>query len=110
VISLSATSVHLFTKKKCLVLTKPQIQHDVKVYKVLISGLLPTRPPAHDVPELTDELWDFMMDCWSTDPRLRPAMIDARNFLAQLERRQGSNSISRGVLKEFLYPLSRSIA
>jgi hypothetical protein len=71
---------------------QPQIHRDVKVYNALSSGLLPTRPLVHMAPELTDDLWDFMMQCWSADPRLRPAMSDARNFLAQVERRQGSNS------------------
>jgi hypothetical protein len=69
-----------------------QIQRDVKVYSALSSGALPRRPPMTVVPELTNELWNFMMHCWDDHPPSRPAMSDARAFLAQYEQNSRNSS------------------
>jgi hypothetical protein len=72
------------------VLILAQIQRDVQVYSALSSGQLPRRPSLATAPEMTDELWNFILHCWDDHPPSRPAMQEARDFLAQYERRQGT--------------------
>jgi hypothetical protein len=56
------------------------------VYSALLAGVLPPRPDRIAVPELTDELWAFLLDCWGDNQCKRPTMKQARFILAKLDR------------------------
>ncbi|TDL26467.1 kinase-like protein [Rickenella mellea] len=65
----------------------------LKVLKGVKKGLRPERPVPGSSERvdrwLSDDLWNFMIDCWKQDPYKRPSIKDAVKTLRNLIEREG---------------------
>lgn len=57
------------------------IRPDAKVIFDVIKGIRPKRPSAMEAPQLTDELWKLMTECWDPDQLKRPSAGEVLNRL-----------------------------
>jgi len=57
------------------------VRPDAKVIFDVIKGVRPKRPTFEEAPQLTDELWQLMTDCWDHDQLKRPSAGEVLNRL-----------------------------
>jgi len=55
------------------------IRPDAKVIFDVIKGVRPKRPTLKEAPQLTDELWQLMTECWDHDQLKRPSAGEVLN-------------------------------
>jgi hypothetical protein len=53
-----------------------EFPRDATVMFKVISGIRPSRPSPNDIPELLDDIWAIMQECWNSDPQKRPPIDD----------------------------------
>lgn len=75
------------------------------------QGVRPSHPSPHECSRygLTDEIWDIMMECWKTDPAMRPSattIISRLNSLP-LPHRDGTREQARCLHNWDLHFISR---
>lgn len=66
----------------------PYLAHDAQVIMQLFNGTKSRRP---ETPYVTDQLWEFINQCWADTPTTRPA---AEELLESIHRFR-ENEISR---------------
>ncbi|KLO16952.1 kinase-like protein [Schizopora paradoxa] len=64
------------------------IRPDAKVIFDVIKGIRPKRPTVAEAPQLTDELWKLMTDCWDHDQLKRPSAGEVFCRLYAIHRRE----------------------
>ncbi|KAH7335896.1 kinase-like domain-containing protein [Rhizoctonia solani] len=61
-----------------------EMTNEIQVIVAVMGGGIPKRPSIHCSPELTEQMWCLMKQCWARDSRARP---DTDTILAQVSDR-----------------------
>ena len=81
--SMAMTMLQVFTMRKPL---EGEIKADYQIYRFYQSELNRPKRPANN-PWVSDTLWGFMLQCWQTEPELRP---NASQVLETLQRAEAA--------------------
>lgn len=63
---------------------------EVEVIIKLMRGVIPERPHS---PEILDDLWGIMTQCWSAEPTNRLTMVALQQGLLEDRRRRDKSSV-----------------
>lgn len=74
--------VQIFTAK----IPYSEFPQDKTVISKKLQGQTPAKPSQEMAPELTDSVWEIMMDCWNFNPSKRPTADEVIERLPPLPR------------------------
>ncbi|KAF9447999.1 kinase-like protein, partial [Macrolepiota fuliginosa MF-IS2] len=75
--SLASVIIEIFTGK----IPFCEIHNDITVLYKVMRGIRPTRPAYEMAPELTNDIWEIMQDCWSATSANRPTVDEVMDRL-----------------------------